>query len=109
MFDEKGQLPLDFKLGGTVQKPSVTLQGDAIQQRFLRQATAALEKEVKQEAQKYVDELLKGQKDQVTKELKQKVDQGRQQLKEEVKQQEGQQRKRLEDEAKKKLRGLFGK
>lgn len=72
LLDDKKNLDLNMKLGGTVSAPTVKLDTAAIQDRFSKNAKALVEKEVKKAAEDAVNKVLKGQKDAVVNQLKQK-------------------------------------
>lgn len=73
LFDDKNNLALNLTLSGLVNDPKVGVDTAAIRERFMRNAQALVEKEVKKGAEDYVNKLLGGQKDALAAEAKKKL------------------------------------
>lgn len=99
LFDEQGNFALDMSLGGTAIKPSVKVNFDPLRKRFSANAKALVEKEVKMEAEKLKDSLVKDKLDTAEKELAQKRAEAEKRLAEEKAKAEAE-KKKAEAEAK---------
>lgn len=74
LLDDKGELLLGLTLSGMVNDPKVGVDVAPIRERFMKNAKALVEKEVRKGADDYMNKLLKGQKDALLGDAKKKLD-----------------------------------
>lgn len=120
LFDERGGLELALALGGKAASPQVAIDWKPIRERFVRNARALVDREVRKKADELVNGALKGKADAALSELKKKQEELRRQAEEEGRVREAELRRKAEEALKKakeeaqkhggeKLKKLFGR